>query len=60
MPKHDTLTSTPVDGSDEEILERALACRSPDREVPVEELTWWVALQERFETRAELAAAGLL
>jgi hypothetical protein len=60
MPKHDTLTSALLDGSDEEILERAVTSRAPDRDVPVEELAWWLALQERLETRAELAAAGLL
>jgi len=34
--------------------------REPDRDVPAEELAWWLGLQERLETRAELAAAGLL
>jgi len=60
MLRRDTLTSALVDGSEEEILERAVTSYSPGRDVPVEELAWWLGLQERLETRAELAAAGLL
>jgi hypothetical protein len=60
MPKNDIITSALLDGSEEEILERAVTSRQPDRDVPDEELAWWLALQERLETRAELAAAGLL
>ena len=32
----------------------------PDADVPVEELAWWLDCQEKAETRAALAAAGLL
>jgi hypothetical protein len=32
----------------------------PDADVPVDELAWWVECQERAETRAALAASGLL
>jgi hypothetical protein len=32
----------------------------PDPDVPVDELAWWVECQERAETRAALAASGLL
>jgi hypothetical protein len=60
MPKNDIITSALLDGSEEEILERAVTSRQPDRDVPDEELAWWLALQERLETRAELANAGLL
>jgi hypothetical protein len=60
MHNSETVMVSLLDGSDEEILERAVTGRSPDREVPAEELAWWVGLQERLETRAELAAAGLL
>ena len=34
--------------------------REPDADVPVDELTWWLDCQERAETRAALAASGLL
>jgi hypothetical protein len=60
MPNTQTLTQSLLAGSEQEILDHAVTCRSPDRDVPVEELAWWLALQERLETRAELAAAGLL
>jgi hypothetical protein len=32
----------------------------PDPDVPVDELAWWVECQEKAETRAALAASGLL
>ena len=32
----------------------------PDADVPVEELAWWLDCQEKAETRAALAASGLL
>jgi hypothetical protein len=60
MPNTDIVTTALLDGSDEEILERAVTSRAPDRDVPAEEVAWWLALQERLETRAELSAAGLL
>jgi hypothetical protein len=34
--------------------------REPDAEVPVHELAWWLDCQEKAETRAALAASGLL
>jgi hypothetical protein len=60
MPRRDTLTGGPLDRSEQEILESAVTSRSPDRDVPAEELAWWLGLQARLETRPELAAAGLL
>ena len=32
----------------------------PDADVPVDELAWWLECQEKAETRAALAASGLL
>ena len=32
----------------------------PDPDVPLDELAWWVECQEKAETRAALAASGLL
>ena len=32
----------------------------PDADVPAEELAWWMDCQEKAETRAALAASGLL
>ena len=60
MPDAQTLPHSLLAATEQEIFDHAVTCRSPDREVPVEELAWWLALQERLETRAELAAAGLL
>ena len=60
MPKNEVVTSALLAGSEDEIFERAVTSREPDREVPIEELAWWLGVQERLETRAELAAAGLL
>jgi hypothetical protein len=34
--------------------------REPDADVPLDELAWWLYCQERAETRAALAASGLL
>jgi hypothetical protein len=60
VPNTQTLTHSLLEGSEQEILDRAVTARQPDSDVPGEELAWWLALQERLETRAELAAAGLL
>ena len=60
MPNTQTLTHSLLEGSEQEIRDRAVTSRQPDRDVPGEELAWWLALQERLETRAELANAGLL
>ena len=60
MPNTQTLTHSLLEGSEQEIRDRAVTSRQPDRDVPDEELAWWLALQERLETRAELANAGLL
>jgi hypothetical protein len=34
--------------------------REPDGDIPDGELTWWLKRQEEAETRAALAAAGLM
>jgi len=60
VPNTQTLTHSLLEGSEQEILDRAVTSRQPDSDVPDEELAWWLALQERLETRAELANAGLL
>jgi hypothetical protein len=44
----------------EAILAFAVTFREPDRDVHQYDLAWWLARQERLETRAELAASGLL
>ena len=42
------------------ILACAVVEREPDADVPDGELAWWLLRQEQAETRAALAAAGLL
>jgi len=60
MHTHDNVTDSLLDGGDQTAIQDAVTARQPDSDVPGEELAWWLALQERLETRAELAAAGLL
>jgi len=60
MHNHDTVTDSLLHGGEQGTIQEAVTARQPDRDVPGEELAWWLALQERLETRAELAAAGLL
>ena len=49
-----------IAATDEAILAFAVTSREPDRDVPGDELAWWLAQQERAEIRAALAARGLL
>ena len=60
MTNPNTITTTLVDGSRAEIFRSAVTTREPDQDVADEDLAWWLALQERLEIRAELAAHGLL
>jgi hypothetical protein len=60
MHTDDTVTDSLLDGGEQTTIQEAVTARCPDSDVPGEELAWWLALQERLETRAELAAAGLL
>jgi hypothetical protein len=60
MPDPNTVTSTLVGGTSEEIIRLAVTSRQPDRDVPQDDVAWWLALQERIEIRTELAARGLL
>ena len=46
--------------TDEAVLAFAVTSREPDRDVPEDELAWWLMRQERMEIRAELSAHGLL
>jgi hypothetical protein len=60
----DTVTATSTRAqladTDEEVLAFAVTAREPDRDVPRDDFAWWLALQERMEIRAGLAASGLL
>jgi hypothetical protein len=60
MPSPNTVTSTLMDGTSEEIIRLAVTSRQPDRDVHQEDLAWWLALQERLEIRTELADHRLL
>jgi hypothetical protein len=60
MPNPNTVTASLLGGSPAEIIRTAVTTREPDREVADGDLAWWLALQERLEIRAELAARGLL
>jgi hypothetical protein len=60
MPDPSTVTQPLIGGSREEIIRSAVTSREPDRHVADGDLAWWLALQERLEIRAELAAHGLL
>ena len=60
MHHHETLTDSLLYGGEQTTIQDAVTARQPDSDVPGEELAWWLAVQERLETRAELAAAGLL
>jgi hypothetical protein len=55
----------PTDPHDVDDHARILNCvfvieSEPDADVPVDELAWWLECQEKAETRAALAASGLL
>ena len=45
---------------DAAVFADAVTEREPDADVPDSELAWWLLCQERAETRAALADAGLL
>jgi hypothetical protein len=45
---------------DPTILSYVVLEREPDADVPMDELAWWLRCQERAETRAALAASGLM
>ena len=45
---------------DAAIFDNAVVTREPDAEVSDGDLAWWLIRQEQAETRAALAAAGLL
>jgi hypothetical protein len=57
MHHHETVTDSLLNGGEPGTIQDAVTACQPDGQVPCEELAWWVALQERLETRAELAAA---
>ncbi|MGH2949260.1 MAG: hypothetical protein ACRDPC_23900 [Solirubrobacteraceae bacterium] len=60
MLNPDPVTTTPLDESRQEVIQHAVTSREPDRDVADEDLAFWLALQERLEIRADLAAHGLL
>jgi hypothetical protein len=60
MPNPSAVTSPLVADTNEEIIRLAVVSRRPDGDVHQDDLAWWLALQERIEIRAELAARGLL
>jgi hypothetical protein len=48
-------------GDDEAaIFQYAIVTREPDADVAHGDVAWWLSNQERAETRAALAAAGLM
>jgi hypothetical protein len=60
MPDPSTGTSALVGDTSEEVVRLAVIRRRPDHDVHQDDIAWWLALQERIEIRAELAASGLL
>lgn len=53
-------TRAQIADTDEAVLLFAVTTRQPHRDVHPGDLAWWIALEERLEIRAELAAGGLL
>ena len=53
-------TRSQLADTDEAVLAFAVTSREPDRDIPEDELAWWLRLQEQLEIRAELSAHGLL
>jgi hypothetical protein len=49
-----------LDNRDEAVFASAVVEREPDGDVANGDLAWWLSRQERAETRAALAAQGLL
>ena len=60
MPNPTAVKAALTGDTSEEIARLAVVNREPDRDVPEDDLAWWLALQERIEIRTELAAPGLL
>jgi hypothetical protein len=60
MPDPTTVISSLVDDTSEEAVRRAVTSLQPDGDVHQDDIARWLALQERIEIRAELAARGLL
>ena len=60
MPNPTAVKAALTGDTSEEIIRLAVVSREPDRDVPEDDLAWWLALQERIEIRTELAARGLL
>jgi hypothetical protein len=54
------LTRAQIAETDEAVLAFAVITRKPDRDVHPDDRARWVALEERLEIRAELAASCLL
>ena len=59
-PMPSAATRAQLASIDEAVLAFAVTSREPDCDVATGELAWWLALQERMEIRAALAARGLL
>jgi hypothetical protein len=53
------MTDSLLDGEEQDVGATAVTARTPDGDAPAEERARWLGLQERLETRAELADAGL-
>ena len=49
-----------LDAEEAAILACAVVEHEPDADIPDGERAWWLLCQEQAETRAALAAAGLL
>jgi hypothetical protein len=60
LPDPNTVTSDLAGDTGAEVVRVALTSREPDGDVHQDDIAWWLALQERIEIRAELAARGLL
>jgi hypothetical protein len=60
MDLRDSVTDSLLAGEDQRATGSAVTAREPDPDLPAEQLDWWLRVQERLETRAELADAGLL
>lgn len=59
-PATATSTRAQIADTEEAVLTFAVTVREPDRDVPRNDLAWWLAEEERLEIRAELATSGLL
>ena len=59
-PPTATATRAQLADTEEAVLAFAVTFREPDRDVHQNDLSWWLAEEERLEIRAELATSGLL